>query len=154
MHLPVEIILKIISHLDSKDIINLGISKLFLPTLLTVPFYLEKIHDFALHAICQLFMARHNLCQSCIIIPIVIDKSFLFALDIYKLKYFKSVTKKPILNIEMFSNVLKFLAAICNSFDWYKNLSDQCKIQKTLNWLLECNSECYCDLFVYSKKKN
>ena len=76
-----------------KDILNLGISKVFLPSLLTMPWYIDKLKHYQLHLICQTYIHELSLFLNCVIIPVIINQKFYFAVDTLRLFFFAYSTK-------------------------------------------------------------
>jgi hypothetical protein len=86
-NLPEEIILKIVSYLPFKDIINCGISKLFLPVLLDTSWFLNKLNTYVLHLIGMEYFLKSNIFTVSALIPIYLNQQCYFGIDTSKLNF-------------------------------------------------------------------
>ena len=146
MKLPKEIIFIILSYLNDIDILHLCISKLFLPTILTMPCYVKKLDTYLTHLLCCSFMQHDDIRTSCSIIPCTFDSEFYFALDTDKLLYFTEASFDNNLIINLFENILNVYSHIFQPFMYFKACG-QPILPKRLQ--LFCSNLCTCSVFEF-----
>lgn len=76
-NLPLEIIEKIVTFLNERDLWNLAISKLFVPALFSLPYFYKTIQEYFIHYLCSYFTSKKNMYITCTFYP-VIDNSYLY----------------------------------------------------------------------------
>lgn len=81
MKLPTEIIVKIINYLSMHDLVNCGIAKLFLPTILTLPCLVNNIYLYMLHTLC--YHVSHLYGQFSIE-PFILENQIYILVDLFK----------------------------------------------------------------------
>jgi hypothetical protein len=144
--LPYDIIQHIILYLSCNDIINLGISKLFLPALIYMPTFWTQVNTYLSHILCVYFHSKQNLFVKCVLRPIILNNYFYFSVDTSKLLFMHHVFDKstPIPLVDKsIANIIKYFV---NPF----NLKTKHKITLTNNLTL-CHSLCICHL-IYTRK--
>jgi hypothetical protein len=150
-HLPKEIILKIIRYLNISDLINVSISRLFLPTLLSTSCYQNTINQYLLHSFITYYILKKNLYITCCISPLILDNNLYFALDIYKLNYLQRSIKSPSYSVNLCCNKLNIFSSILQPFQYYNSLQNKNELQVVLKSIPKCYDICDCHLFHYKK---
>ena len=129
-----------------KDILNLGISKVFLPSLLTMPWYIDKLKHYQLHLICQTYIHDLSLFLNCVIIPVIINQKFYFAVDTLRLFFLEN--KNRLSNksfcIQLFCNTFKIISSVLNSYKHFNSRRDKNDLEILLKRFSECSVLCNC----------
>ena len=141
--LPNEIILNITSYLSIHDIINLYISKMFLPALISMPFFFNKINNYFLHLFGVHFNSKINLFVKCVLSPVIYEQEFYFAVDTYKLCFMSHVFFENN-TINLMNASITYFTFIANSFHYYINTHHHTPS------LTSCNSSCICHSLKYT----
>lgn len=141
--LPEEIIYKIISFLSDKDILNLCISKLFLPRLVNSHSFLQKLNNYFIHLLGQAYYNSNHIFLICSLHPVIINDTFHFSIEHKKLPYFKKLLTKQTFELYQLNNILKIWSVL-----FFQTLSEYKKhktfYQKTIASFSSCNNLCHC----------
>jgi hypothetical protein len=143
-NLPEEIILKIVSYLPLKDLINCGISKLFLPVLLDTPWFLNKLNTYVLHLIGMEYYFKSNIFTVSALIPIFLNQQCYFGVDTSKLNFladYYNLFRKS--GYQLFPN-LNILVYMLEPFENYLDNSKAMLLVQSLSNYAECHSQCPC----------
>jgi F-box domain len=147
-YLPNEIIIKILSYLSITDLINLSIAKLFCWSLFKMPWFLDKLNYYLTHSLCQYFLTRNNIYTFCSVIPLIIDDTFYFAIDITRLNFLNRITCTPY-NITW--TPLQIYSSVFHSYNTYLRSPNKKELHIFTQNIPECHLLCECYLFYYQK---
>jgi hypothetical protein len=117
-----ECVQRICEYLSPNDIINMGISKLFLPAMLQLKYFYRVVYKHFVHTCLLNFTARTNLYITAVCVPFVYNTSFYFAFEtskIFMLKDFLNFRCKNDFNYVTikFSQIFKPFATYKKSFN-------------------------------------
>ena len=144
-NLPPEIIDHIASYLLPHDLINLAISKLFLPSLLTNKSFFCTLNIYFLHILCQYFKIHS---QNFSILPIVFNKQCYLSIDVYRAQKFKLKTDNLLFGFQL---ILKKFSMLFQSFVTYQKFYAKYEDSFKNLWNTNCsNYTCSCKDFVYN----
>lgn len=141
-NLPPEIIKQILEYLNEKDIICLGIAKVFLPQILF--WYRQKLNAYMLHTLCESFMEKLCLFKNCSLIPFVINQTFFFAIDFKNLSILKQSIQNFSPNIRLFWNTLTLFSTLFQPIS-----KTQTNCIEHLKYFTFCSKYCKCAHYIF-----
>lgn len=122
-----------------KDIINLSISKMFLPSLLTMPWFIDKLQQYQRHLICQSYI-HEPLFLNSVIIPVIINQNFYFAVDTLRIFFLQNKNTF----IQLFRDTLKIFSSVLNSYEHFNSSRSKNTLKILLANFPECSVLCKC----------
>jgi len=102
------------SYLLPNDLINLAISNLFLPSLLTNKSFFRTLNIFFPHILCQYFKNHQKKFS---ILPIVFNKQCYLSIDVYRAQKFKLRTDNLLFGFQL---ILEKFSMLFKSFVTYQ----------------------------------
>jgi hypothetical protein len=137
-----DVIEIIVSYLSDQDLLNLAISKLFLPALLSMPKFFNAINKYYMHTLCLFFHTKHNFYLKCVYIPTIFNNEFYVSEDIQILENCKYQFTQRIYNFTIYLELVTLqFTMVFNSFNNYQAHSYYYKIPS-------CKNNCMCNNFM------
>lgn len=145
-NLPPEIIHIIMSYLPPNDLLNLAISKLFLPALLSNEIFFRTLKTYFVHVICQHFK---NHPKNFSILPVIFENHCYLAINTFRMQNFRAKCTNLMFGFRL---ILERFSMIFESYQYYKLIWTKYEHSSKTLWATYCASKnCKCTHFLYSR---
>ena len=149
MNLPREIIIKILQYCSIPDLLHCCIAKLFLPTLLDMPWFFETLNQYVCHVLANHHLLKLNLIANCAFKPVILNSTFYLALDQRRIPYLSRFLPNRL--FELYSDIIHVISLIFNSYSFYAKFIQfhKLKLANVFNSFNMCHDRCPCKRYEY-----